>query len=133
MNARYRLVLERALVRIAFTAYPPYVMNVGTSLYRIACGDLDYTPLLARTERALQDLTGYSLDWQVTAIASEHCASLTSSAPLRGDPFTTIAIALLRDELPRWYTTRYRSYGTERTQPRRDTPPRCKRVTPIGA
>lgn len=114
MNARYRLVLDRALVRIAFTVYAPYVMNVGTALYRIACGDLDYTPLLARTERALRELTGHSLDWQVTAIASEHGALLTSRAPLEGHPFTTAAVALLRDELPRGYNTRYRSHAVER-------------------
>jgi hypothetical protein len=118
-NARYRLDLGRAAVRMDLTLTEPYVLSVAHTWQRVACAHVDYTTLLERTDRALQDLTKRSLDWRHSVIASERGGFLSSYARLNGDHFTATGLARLREQLPRGWDTRYRTYAatTERSDP----------------
>jgi hypothetical protein len=96
------------------TLAAPYVISVGHTWQRIACATVDYTQALERTDRALQHLTGGPLEWRHGLIASERGGFLSSYARLRGDHFTAIVLARLREQLPRGRNTRYRTYPVER-------------------
>jgi hypothetical protein len=110
-NARYRLDLGPAAVRMDLTLTEPYVLSVAHTWQRVACSNVDYTQLLDRTDRALQNLTNSALSWRHSLIASERGGFLSSYARLNGDHFTAFDLARLREQLPRGWDTRYRSYS----------------------
>ena len=56
LGARYRLDLACAAVRMDLTLTAPYVLSIAHTWQRVACSNVDYTQLLERTDRALQDL-----------------------------------------------------------------------------
>ncbi len=110
-NARYRLDLGRAAVRMDLTLIEPYVLSIAHTWQRVACSNVDYTAVLDRTDRALQDLTNSALDWRHSLIASERGGFLSSYARLGADHFTATGLATLREQLPRGWGTRYRTYS----------------------
>lgn len=110
LGGTYRLDLARTAVRMDLVLTAPYVMSVGHSWRRIACGDMDYTSVLERTQRALRRLTGHPLEWCLSLIASERGGCVSSYARLPGDRFTRDDFVLLRKELPQGYQTRHRMY-----------------------
>jgi hypothetical protein len=110
LGARYRLDLGRAAVRMDLTLTEPYVLSVAHTWQRVACSNVDYTQLLERTDRALQDLTNSALGWRHSLIASERGGFLSSYARLGGEHFTAFDLARLREQLPRGCDTRHRSY-----------------------
>lgn len=110
MGGTYRLELARMAVRMDLALPAPYVLSVGHSWRRIACGTIDYTGVLDRTDHALQRLTGRSLDWQRSLIASERGGCVSSYARLEGSRFAVSDLALLREQLPQGYQTRQRTY-----------------------
>jgi hypothetical protein len=110
LGATYLLDLARSAVRMDLTLCAPYVMSVGHTWRRIACGDIDYTSILDRTDDALRRLTGDALDSRLSLIASDRGACISSYARLGGDRFTRGDLALLRAALPTGFQARHRTY-----------------------